>query len=373
MTTHSWKYSNELTGWAGLTLCLALVLAPCTAGASDTQWRASEVVTSYVSGNSPTAILGFDNNLEICLALREPMKTSALRASGVSFTDSQLLVLRLWALVERSAEGEYRCTVPVIEEPVTGQVESLAQALAEQILAAAGPDIDAFLDAVRAAGWADGQYALLGSYVLDGLMWEVLDGLDAIETADMSAMESGSDFWSGATWISLPPQATKLGTNSFMAGQGLFHASWTPEALRAQEPLLRSALLEELVGIALDPDAAGEPSSLLVELGLVDGKQVTVPVIRAGSEVCEQGGRLAMRIGKAMLATDEIKQIVRLTGAEDESVAMIMAYHWVYPAILGRLEAEGLEKSPVLLGTPGASIAPSVFVTDGEVACVPSS
>ena len=371
MTSYRRKGSSALAGWAVIGLWLTLASAPCAADASQIQWRASEVVTSYVSGNSPTAILDFDNNLEICLALREPMKKSALRASGVAYTDSQLLLLRLWALLERTADGEYRCTVPIIEEPVTGEVEILAGALAERVLAAVGPDIDAFSEAVRSAGWADSLYALLGSYVLDGLMWEVLDGLGAIETADMSAMESGSDFWSGATWISLPPQATKLGTNSATAGQGVLHASWTPEALGSQAALYRSALYEELVGIALDPEGAREPSSKLVELGLVDGKQVTVPVIRAGSEVCEQGGRLAMRIGKAMLATEEIKQIVRLTGAGDESVAMIMAYHWVYPAILSRLEAKGLEKSPVLLGTPGAPIGPSLFVTDDESACVP--
>ena len=363
--------SNELVGWAALALCLAPVIVPRAADASETQWRASEVVTSYVSGNSPTAILDFDNNLEICLALREPMKKSALRASGVTYTDSQLLLLRLWALVERTADGEYRCKVPVIEEPVTGQVELLSQALADRILAAAGSDIDAFSESVRAAGWADSLYALLGSYVLDGLMWEVLDDLGAIETADMSAMASGSDYWSGVTWISLPPQASRLGTNSFTAGRGVLHAAWTPDALRAQEALQSSALREELVGIALASEGTREPTPRLGELGLLDGKRVMVPVIRAGSGLCDQGGRLAMRIGREMLATDEIKQIVRLTGATDDSVAMIMAYHWVYPAILGRLEAKGLEKPPILLGMPGASVAPSLYVTHDAAACVP--
>ncbi len=78
------------------------VLVACSvADASNVEWKASEVVTSYVTGTSPTLILGFDNNLAICLALQEPTNKSDLRDSGISHTDSQLVLMQLWHLVER--------------------------------------------------------------------------------------------------------------------------------------------------------------------------------------------------------------------------------------------------------------------------------
>ena len=50
-----------------------------------------------------------------------------------------------------------------------------------------------------------------------------------------------------------------------------------------------------------------------------------------------------MQVGRALLATEGMSEIAGLTKAPNESVAMITAYHWVYPALLGRLEAAGLE------------------------------
>ncbi|NIO28619.1 MAG: hypothetical protein GTO29_08710 [Candidatus Latescibacteria bacterium] len=105
---------------------LLLVIAgmPDIAAASKTEktkWVDSEVVTSYVSGTSPTLILGLDTNLEICLALREARTISELRSDSVPVTDSQLILLQLWRLIERSDDGKMRCTVPIIESPATNR------------------------------------------------------------------------------------------------------------------------------------------------------------------------------------------------------------------------------------------------------------
>lgn len=126
-------------------LFIAMGMVPDIAGASateKTEWVASEVVTSYVNGTSPTFILGLDNNLEICLALREAKTISELRSDGVSVTDSQLIILQLWRLIERSDDGAMRCTVPIIESPVTTELEVLAQAVTDELLKAVGSDIN---------------------------------------------------------------------------------------------------------------------------------------------------------------------------------------------------------------------------------------
>ncbi len=82
---------------------------------------------------------------------------------------------------------------------------------------------------------------------------------------------------------------------------------------------------------------------------------------------------MAARVARTVIAAEGMQEIVRLTEARSESGAMIMAYHWVYPAILSRLEAGGLKRPAVLAGESGATLAPSLYVLEGDAACVSGS
>ena len=205
-------------------------------------------------------------------------------------------------------------------------------------------------------------------------MWEALARVGAIENADASTIPSGSEYWSGVTWITLPPQSAKLGTNSHHTDDGTLYAAWTPSALGPQEVLQQHGLREELNAVAFSRVAAPEEHSrLLEEFGLVNDGELAIPVIRAGSRLCVEGGRLAARVARTVIAAEGMQEIVRLTEARSESVAMIMAYHWVYPAILSRLEAGGLKRPAVLAGESGATLAPSLYMLEGDAACVSGS
>lgn len=355
-----------------LLIAMLALLVGGTANSNAADWKASEVVTSYVSGTSPTMILGFDNNLEICLALREPGTSTDLLARGIPHTRSQLVLLQLWNLVERSEGEALRCTVPVIDSTVSAHIQTRAEAVAEKVLAAVGTSIDSYLETVSDAGWPQSRYALLGSFVLDGLVWHALERLDAIESADASAMPNGSEYWSGVTWITLAPQRDKLGTNSHATDEGMFFAAWTPSALEAQQVLQQQGLRETLTAIAFGrSETSAEQAGTFHELGLVIDGKAAIPAIAMDSSLCVEGGELAMQVGRALLATGEMSEIASLTKAQNESVAMIMAYHWVYPALLGRLEAAGLEPPAVFQGEPGAALGPSVYAVKGTaVECV---
>ena len=348
------------------------VLVACSVpGVSNAQWEASEVVTSYVSGTSPTLILGFDNNLEICLALQEPTNKSDLRDSGISYTDSQLVLLQLWHLVEQANSGELRCTVPVIAPPISGNIETLAGIVADKVMEAVGGDIETYLDTVNEAGWPEGRYALLGSFVLDGLVWKALEHVGAIENADPSTIPTGSEYWSGVTWITLPPQSVKLGTNSHYTDDGTLYTVWTPSVLGSQEVLQQHGLREELIAIGVGRVMASkEHSRRLDDLELINDGKLAVPVILAESDLCMMGGRLATRIGRALTAAEGMQEIAQLIDVSNETIAMIMAYHWVYPAILSRLEARGLRRPPVLTGESGANLSPTLYILQHDVECV---
>ena len=348
------------------------MLALAASGGSGLSWKAPEVVTSYVNGTSPTLILGFDNNLEICLALRQPRSPEALREDGVTMTDSQRVLMQLWRLIERNDLGELRCTVPIIEGAVAERLQALAGTVAEDLIDSLGPEIDRYLVGVTEDGWTEASYVLLGSFVMDGLVWEALERIGAISSADPGELASGSDYWSGVAWITVPPQDSRLGTNSQEMDGGSLHVAWTPASLVHQEALQHSWFREAMATAAFaDPATASVAAGKLEALGVVRADALAVPLIQAGSRVCEEGGRLAMQMSRALVESEAFREGIGLIDARSDTVATIMVYHWVYPAMLERLGARGITPPAILEGVPGAPLAPSLYVTRDLAACLP--
>jgi hypothetical protein len=358
---------DNLTAYVALA---ALVNGVASVGEAS-EWTAAEVVTSYVSGTSPTLILGFDNNLEICLALQDPRTTEDLAISGVPATRSQIVLLKLWDLLEDQGNGILRCKIPVVQPPASDEIRALAEEIAEQLLEVTHDPILAFLDTVGRAGWSDNGYVLVGSFVLDGLVWEAFEELEVIATADASLLPTGSEYWSGVSWITLPPQSLKLGTNSHSAEHGTLYAGWTPPALEAQAELRRDGLREALIaGAAGVSSADPTQAQVLRDLRLLRGEEFRVPAVVGGSALCQNGGSLAKLVATTLLETPELHAILTKTGASDDSVAMIMAYHWIYPALLARLEAVGLEPPRLLTGEPDGQLAPTLLVVKADADCI---
>ena len=353
---------------------LGALLPSSVAHCGDESWVASEVVTSYVSGTSPTLILSFDNNLEICLALRQPRSMDELRDQGVPVTRSQVVLLQLWGLIESGDDGALHFKLPVIDESVSSELSQKARVVAAKTLSASWGEIDAFTQEVREAGWARNSFALVGSYVLDGLVWPALEQEGMLEDSDPTAYESGSEYWSGVSWVTLPPIPKALGTNSVSTENGTLHVAWTPNSLEAQKPLWQREHLEAITAFANGQSGSeSDGRKILEELGLVDRRgRARFPVIESGSAVCEKGGILAAKIAHFLADTSELREMMELVDAEDPSVALIMVHHWVYPALLRILEAEGLSRPAILSDPPSAGLAGSLFVTLPGVECVES-
>jgi hypothetical protein len=232
-------------------------------------------------------------------------------------------------------------------------------------------DLSSFAERVRAEGWASNRYALVASFVLDGLVWEALEQQQAIESADASTIPSGSEYWSGVSWITLPPHPIKLGTNSHGSDAGTLYATWTPTALEVQKELRRSGLREELVAVAFgQPPAHKEHWSRMEGLGLVRDGAIRIPAIDVDSALCRQGGELAELVAESLMIDEALDEILEKTGARDNSVAMIMGYHWIYPALLGLLGTEGLRQPSLLAGGPEGQLAPTLFAVAPGTRCV---
>ena len=70
------------------------------------EWEATQFVA--LTGHQPSDYVTTDNNWEIVYALRNPMTASELRNSGITCSDSQLMLLESAELSNGTAESGKR-------------------------------------------------------------------------------------------------------------------------------------------------------------------------------------------------------------------------------------------------------------------------
>jgi hypothetical protein len=291
-------------------LCLA---APTPASLEHA--KAADVVTSFISGTSPTLVLGLDNNLQICLALREPATMDELRARGVPVLESQRVLLLAWHLIRRLEGGRYQTVLPIIAPPSTDSLRAEGRALARRLASDCIPEMNAMLREVRNAGWERNAYALVGSFVVDGLIWQKLEQRKVIEHADASQIESGSREWSGVAWIVYPQADFKLGTNQRSFDGGRLWISWTPQAPSRLAPLDEPSQRESLVTAARSGPGTGGKLPVLTR---------TSPVWRAADSLAT---KVALEIDRAVQAGT----LRRAGSALHGSSGAIILYHECSP------------------------------------------
>jgi hypothetical protein len=342
-------------------LCLA---TPVPAAFEHAQ--AADVVTSFISGTSPTLVLGLDNNLEICLALREPATMEELRARGVPVLESQRVLLLAWRLIRRLDGGRYQTVLPIIAPPATDSLRTEGRSLAARLSQRCAPELKALLQQLKASHLEANRYGLVGSWVLDGMVWRKLEQRGILEHADASKIDSGSREWSGVAWIVHPQPSFKFGTNQRSFEGGRLWVSWTPEALPRLRMLDEPATRESLVvAIRFQRAPGGAAAKLLESAGLLRAGKVAIPLLTSGNPLWSAADSLADKVaGELGRAIDE-GILARAGSALHGSAGVIIFYHEVFPQLM-QAWSDRLPLPPVLAGDPRADLGPVVFATLGD-------
>lgn len=353
------------------TAAIALMLASMETAAGQAPGtgaarRASEVVTSFVSGTSPTLILGLDNNLDLCLASREWASPQELERRGISSNESQRALLRVFGLIERRADGRFRCLVPAITGPQAEMMRTDASALANDLVSAHVEAVRRFVAMARSAGAADQAYAILASFVLDGLMWDELRGFGLMGHADAMLHETGSEHWTGYAWITIPSRPASLGTNRHEGNGADLYVTWTPASLQALAPVSSTPILASMLDLSTRQDRKAD-SSLATALrgtGVLRDDALGIPVIAASSELHGAATALAKSVAAAYATRYDHERFGRLTGVRDTTLATLIFYHEVYPAMLAALVDREAIEAPVFFmsGQPLADVRRALFV-----------
>lgn len=172
---------------------------------------------AYCSYDSyhPSQYAKIDNNWEILYALRTPMSIKELKATGIPFTYSQIILLHTGGLIE-SKNNVLHTVMPIFDEEQTKSIRTLSKAIAQIVYNETKEDWAAFANELKKRNLQENAYSLVFSYVLDDKIWEKqLPSYDILQN---------NPTWNGAFWALYDKRPnSKCGTNSI----GTFHQTWS--------------------------------------------------------------------------------------------------------------------------------------------------
>lgn len=309
---------------------------------------------AYVTatGSGPQSVLDVDNNVELVFACQTPQDLQTLQSRKIEVTESQLLLLAAWHLLEQDDQGRFQTSFPILGPSKTAELRRMARQAAEKIASELDPDIHRFLNVLESRGWQKNGFTLLFSLVLDGLVWDILEERGTVPPREISAE---SPFWAGTVWVLYPQRALSCGTNTVAEGGLAVKINWSPQAIPQMHLLVTGRGMEALFSAARSGGASNDPQvrRMFQGYGLFDEKGTwVVPNLRANAETDPVYGasqRLAARVAERLDEGQRSDALQRLIGAGARSDLVIIFYHELMWELLDLLDERNLVHLPGIL------------------------
>lgn len=317
----------------------------------------------------PRAVAALDNNGAILLACREGMTPTALEEAGIEFKESQIELLLATHLLLRDGHGELYTTFPILDAGATAKLRAETAAIASEWSERLAPEIDALRERLRVAGLEEHAYSIYFSYVLDGLVWGILEEYGKVAPRRLSVARP---FWSGQIWALRPARAFAANTQSVskegltlkVTGGNVAHES-IAALVRGRDAVRRALARVEATG-RVDDESLRQA---LEQLGLVGAEGLwAIPVI----DEFEKGPLFRAALALATAVVDALIDPERLDlagirerhGFRGDSQTLVITYHELMWDLMERLEAAGTVTRPAVLSdAAGASVAAAASVT----------
>lgn len=289
--------------------------------------------------STPHAIVRADGSGRMLLAATEAVTLEQLRSEGLAPTESQLRLLEVYGLIERT-DGTIRTTFPILGPACTlglrGELEAVAAGNRTALAVGAGE----ILAALRIEGLAGSAFALVFGHALDGQFWNSLRQRGMLPSTTLSIEYP---FWRGSFWASYPLRSFAAGTNELRVERATLTMVWTEATSEALAAMARSKAtrgwLESIAGTA-----AQAPSHMRRP-----GGRSPIPLLRAGertrlSQACEA---LAMTAADLVPDGSSCRRLLLASGVKaDERTAAVIIAHELIWAIAEEMMSAGVFALP---------------------------
>ena len=247
--------------------------------------------------------------------LRTPHTQSELLGMGIKCSDSQLLLLEVGGLINKT-KGKWKCTIPILDKEQTTSLRNVSKEIAASMYSKTKNDFVSLVHTIKEMGFENNALSLVFSYLLDGRMWTKLVLFDDINN------HAG---WSGCYWVLYEPRKDlKFGTNGF-GDMNLILTYLNSEVSPSSKTMDDSADEISQYGKINNPQLI----SKLIPYGLTNQSgDILFPIIKKQQDSFHQIiDKLVNSISSEL--KDNCGNIATQYDINDENTAMVILYHEV--------------------------------------------
>lgn len=298
----------------------------------------------------PKEILDLDNNMEILFALKTAHTLQELTKLEIKYTESQISLLELSGLIERK-DSTYKTIIPILSKNETNKLRGETKRMAVYIIPQFKDDFESFSKTLNLHGLQKNSYSLFFAFVLDGLVWEILEQNNDIEE---TIITKEKPFWDGTYWMIEPKREFSCGTNSLSSGNYSISVNWSDKSVLSVSSY---KMLSELLN---DYKVNGKVTKFGIfkefaknDLFNKDG-ELQIPVIKADSTdiIYLQSMSIAQKVVGYLSTNIDYSTILSDCQGLSKGQKIIILYHEMMWDILDIMEENGQIKKPIAFGNP---------------------
>ncbi len=171
----------------------------------------------------PSQIVSLDNNWEILVNLKNGKTLEELSKSNVKYTLSQIQLLLIGNLIKRK-DNSFYTNIPILSEEETLTIRKETKKIAEDITSLIQEDLQELKKSLELKQNINNEYSILFSFVLDGLVWDILEEKNIIQKREVN---KNKPFWNGVYWVVEPKRKFSCGTNSLTLKNVSINENWS--------------------------------------------------------------------------------------------------------------------------------------------------
>lgn len=298
----------------------------------------------------PKDILDLDNNMEILFALNTAHTLQELTKLEINYTESQINLLELSGLIE-GKDSTYKTIIPILSKNETNKFRIETKRMAVEIISEFKDDFEDLSKTLNLQGFQKNSYSLFFSFVLDGLVWEILEQNNDIEA---TIITKEKPFWAGTYWMIEPKREFSCGTNSLSSGDYSISVIWSDESfISVSSYNMLSELLSDykVNGKVTKPEVFHEFGKN--DLFNKDG-ELQIPVIKADSTdiIYLQSMGIAQKVVGYLINNIDYSVILSDYQLLNRGQKITILYHEMMWDILDIMEENGQMKKPIAFGNP---------------------
>jgi hypothetical protein len=280
--------------------------------------------------HTPQRAATADDNGKLLWLAREGASLRALRQDGLQVTDSQILLLRTYGLLEQDGD-RVRTAFPVLGPDIMIPLRARLRKIAGRVARELRPDVRIIAASLEAGGTADRLWTVVFGYALDGLFWDELRRRDALPD---TTLDLDHPIWRGAFWAIYPERSGVPGTNEIALADSALVAVWTDRTV-------------DRLNAALDShknDASAPAGELIINN-------------RLGDPIHDAAARIATTTAAAILDSPDGQQLVSsIRGTTRQTALLILTHELIWDITDALVESGNLARPAVLdKPSPGAN------------------